>query len=62
MDGGNLLGECLGGESGRRQARMENFKAVVQAKVELLCETHWKHYSLHNGVVLLEEMINLHYN
>ena len=61
-----LIATCLGfvweERVAGRQCRLDTFRAVMLARVALLRQTHWKHYSLHNSVVLLEEMINLHFN
>ena len=45
-----------------KQARLVDCKAIMLARVFILRQTKWKHYSLHNAAVLLEDMINLHYN
>ena len=42
-------------------SRLIRFRAELLAKVALLRRTKWKHYSLHNSVVLLDEAINLHF-
>ena len=44
-----------------RRASLETCRAELKAKVELLKCTKWKHYSLHNSAVLLDEIINLHF-
>ena len=44
-----------------RQAKLDVCKAEMMGKLNLLKSTKWKHFSLHNSAVLLEEMINLHY-
>ena len=43
-------------------ARLEVCRAELLAKLMLLRDTKWRHYTLHNSVVLLEDMINLHFN
>jgi hypothetical protein len=42
-------------------ARLQAGKAEVQARAALLRRTKWKHYTLHNSAVLLDEIINLHF-
>ena len=44
-----------------RTARLANCKAELLARLLVLKHTRWKHYTLHNSAVLLEEMINLHF-
>ena len=44
-----------------RLARLDSCRAMLTAKVKLLKDTKWKHFTLHNSAVLLEEMINLHF-
>jgi hypothetical protein len=44
-----------------RKARLDKCRAELQARAALLRCTKWKHYSLHNSVVLLDELINLHF-
>jgi hypothetical protein len=44
-----------------RQAKLDVCRAEMMGKLNLLKSTKWKHFSLHNSAVLLEEMINLHY-
>ena len=36
-------------------------RAELIAKTNLLKSTKWKHYSLHNSALLLDEAINLHF-
>ena len=45
-----------------RRARLETCRAELLARVGLLKQTRWKHYSLHNSALLLDEAINLHFN
>ena len=45
-----------------RTARLVQCQAELQARLILLKNTKWKHYTLHNSALLLEEMINLHFN
>ena len=45
-----------------RQARLDVYRAEMMAKLNMLKGTKWKHYTLHNSAVLLEEMINLHFS
>ena len=40
---------------------LSRLRAELKANVALLSSTKWKHYSLHNSVVLLNEAINLHF-
>ena len=44
-----------------KQARLETCRAELLAKVMLLRDTKWRHYTLHNSALLLEDMINLHF-
>ena len=44
-----------------RKARLEPCRAEIIAKAALLKCTKWKHYSLHNSAVQLDELINLHF-
>ena len=43
-------------------ARLEHCRAELLAKLMLLRDTKWRHYTLHNSAVLLEDMINLHFS
>ena len=45
----------------RRVSSLIICRAELQARISLLGSTKWKHYSLHNSVVLLDEAINLHF-
>ena len=44
-----------------RIARLNNCKAELEARLIVLKHTRWKHYTLHNSAVLLEDLINLHF-
>ena len=44
-----------------RRARLDNCRAELLARIALLRSTKWKHYSLHNSALLLDESINLHF-
>ena len=44
-----------------KQAKLVNCRAELLARLSLLRQTKWKHYTLHNSAVLLDEMINLHF-
>ena len=43
-------------------ARLEQCRAELFAKLMLLRDTKWRHYTLHNSAVLLEDMLNLHFS
>ena len=45
-----------------RIARLNKCKAELQARFILLKNTRWKHYTLHNSAVLLEDLLNLHFS
>ena len=45
-----------------RTARLVNCQAEIQAQLLVLKHTRWKHYTLHNSALLLEEMLNLHFS
>ena len=45
--------------SGKR-LQLHTFRSEVEARIVFLKKTKWKHYTLHNSAVLLEELINLH--
>ena len=45
-----------------RTARLVQCQAELQARLIILKHTRWKHYTLHNSALLLEEMINLHFH
>ena len=42
-------------------ARLSTCQAELQARLLVLKHTRWKHYTLHNSALLLEEMLNLHF-
>ena len=42
-------------------ARLDVCRAELQSKLMLLRDTKWRHFSLHNSAVLLEDMLNLHF-
>ena len=44
-----------------KQARLDTCRAELLAKVMMLRDTKWRHYTLHNSALLLEDMINLHF-
>ena len=44
-----------------KQARLVTCQAELLASLNVLRQTKWKHYSLHNSAVLLDEMINLYF-
>ena len=60
-----LVSTCMGYIWDQRvqgkQARLEPCRAELLAKVRLLRDTKWRHYTLHNSAVLLEYMINLQF-
>ena len=41
---------------------IDRLRAELLAKVALLRDTKWKHYTLYNSALLLDEAINLHFN
>ena len=45
-----------------KQAVVEICRANLYSNLAVLKSTKWKHTSLHNSAVLLEDMINLHFN
>ena len=45
-----------------RQAELTMCKARLLSNMNLLRDTKWKHYTLHNCAVLVEELINLHFS
>ena len=47
---------------GGKVAKLEQLRAELLARLSLLKLAKWKHYALHNSSVLLDEMINLHFN
>ena len=44
-----------------RRAKLDVCRAELIARVALIKSTKWKHFSLHNSAVLLEEALNLHF-
>ena len=44
-----------------KMARLDICRAELLAKLLLLRDIKWRHFTLHNSVVLLDEMINLHF-
>ena len=44
-----------------RVARLATCQAELKARLLVLKHTRWKHYTLHNSALLLEEMLNLHF-
>ena len=60
-----LVSTCLGYIWDQRvmgkMARLDICRAELLAKLLLLRDTKWRHFTLHNSVVLLDEMINLHF-
>ena len=44
-----------------RMARLDLCRAELISKINILKCTKWKHYTLHNSAVLLNEAINLHF-
>ena len=44
-----------------KMARLDTCRAELLAKLMLLRDTKWRHYSLHNSALLLEDIINLHF-
>ena len=61
-----LIASCLGHIWQERvqgkQAAIEVCKANLTSNLTVLRSTKWRHTSLHNSAVLLEDMINLHFN
>ena len=45
-----------------RRATFVVCQAELSAKIALLRSTKWKHYSLHNSALLLDEVLNLHFS
>ena len=45
----------------RKRSSLDRLRAELLARVSLLRSTRWKHYSLHNSALLLDESINLHF-
>ena len=44
-----------------KRAKLDECRAELLARIALLSNTKWKHYSLHNSALLLNEAINLHF-
>ena len=44
-----------------RHARLDVCRGEMMGKMNLLNSTKWRHYTLHNSAVLLEEMVNLYF-
>ena len=44
-----------------KQAKLEECRANLDSNLSVLKSTKWKHTTLHNSAVLLEDMINLHF-
>ena len=44
-----------------KSARLDVCRAELFSKLMLLRDTKWRHFSLHNSAVLIEDMINLHF-
>ena len=45
----------------RKVSSLDRIRAELLARVSLLRSTKWKHYTLHNSALLLDEAINLHF-
>ena len=45
-----------------KEARLDQCRAELLARLMLLRDTKWRHYLLHNSAVLLEDIINLHFS
>ena len=60
-----LVATCLGmvweERLAGRAVSLVSCMADILARAALLRKTKWKHYSLHNCVLLLEEALNLHF-
>ena len=61
-----LVSTCLGmvwdDRLAGRATTLISCRADILARVALLRRTKWKHYSLHNSALLLDEALNLHFN
>ena len=59
-----LVSTCMGYMWEQRvqgkHARLDDCRAELLARVMMLRDTKWRHYTLHNSTLLLEDMINLH--
>ena len=42
-----------------KRLQLLTFGSEVEARIVFLKKTKWKHYTLHNSALILEEMINL---
>ena len=45
-----------------KKARLDLCRAEILAKLMMLRDTKWRHYTLNNSVVLLEDIMNLHFS
>ena len=45
-----------------KAARLDVCRAELLSRLMLLRDTKWRHYTLHNCAVLLEDMLNLHFS
>ena len=45
----------------RKVSSLDRTRAELLARVSILKSTKWKHYTLHNSALLLDEAINLHF-
>ena len=45
-----------------KPALLSGLKAVLLSKINLLRDTKWRHYNLHNCAILVEELINLYFS
>ena len=61
-----LVSTCLGmvwdDRLAGRATTLISCRADILARVALLRRTKWKHHSLHNSALLLDEALNLHFN
>ena len=61
-----LVSTCLGmvwdDRLAGRATTLVSCRADILARVALLRRTKWKHFSLHNSALLLDEALNLHFN
>ena len=48
--------------SSGKAARLDVCRAELLSKLMLLRDTKWRHYTLHNSAVLLEDMLDLHFS
>ena len=60
-----LVATCLGmvweERVAGRAVSLVSRRADILARIALLRKTKWKHYSLHNSALLLDEALNLHF-